>query len=228
MQQEIDLNIGNYNLEDLLNLFKLDVDFDLVDLKVVKKKVLKFHPDKSGLDKEYFLFFSNVYTILKNLWTFKNKDISENCKLHRTQISFEEEKEILDNFFENNKNLNFQKWFNEQFEQVYTDQDCDDDVVSLLPDSSLLPDETLLPYEELDGSFQHQQTVFQNVNDLKKFRNTQDTSPLSENESLGFLKRRGKKDEKEALELAFKNYQKDQMISQRKQLVFSKQFQTLK
>lgn len=220
MQQEIDLNIANYNLEDLLNLFKLDVDFDLVDLKAVKKKVLKFHPDKSGLDKEYFLFFSNVYTILKNLWTFKNKDISENCKLHRTQISFEEEKEILDNFFENNKNLNFQKWFNEQFEQIYTDQDE--------PPQSLLPDESLLPYEELDGLSSSQQTVFQNVNDLKKFRSAQDTSPLSENESLGFLKRRSKKDEKEALELAFKNYQKDQIISQRKQLVFSKQFQILK
>ena len=221
MQQEIDLNIGNYNLEDLLNLFKLDVDFDLVDLKAVKKKVLKFHPDKSGLDKEYFLFFSNVYTILKNLWTFKNKDISENCKLHRTQISFEEEKEILDNFFENNKNLNFQKWFNEQFEQIYTDQDEQP--------QSLLPDESLLPYEELDGlSSSSQQTIFQNVNDLKKFRSSQDTSPLSENESLGFLKRRSKKDEKEALELAFKNYQQDQVISQRKQLVFSKQFQTLK
>jgi curved DNA-binding protein CbpA len=221
MQQEIDLNIANYNLEDLLNLFKLDVDFDLVDLKAVKKKVLKFHPDKSGLDKEYFLFFSNVYTILKNLWTFKNKDISENCKLHRTQISFEEEKEILDNFFENNKNLNFQKWFNEQFEQIYTDQDEQP--------QSLLPDESLLPYEELDGlSSSSQQTVFQNVNDLKKFRSSQDTSPLSENESLGFLKRRSKKDEKEALELAFKNYQQDQIISQRKQLVFSKQFQTLK
>ena len=221
MQQEIDLNIANYNLEDLLNLFKLDVDFDLVDLKAVKKKVLKFHPDKSGLDKEYFLFFSNVYTILKNLWTFKNKDISENCKLHRTQISFEEEKEILDNFFENNKNLNFQKWFNEQFEQIYTDQDEQP--------QSLLPDESLLPYEELDGlSSSSQQTIFQNVNDLKKFRSSQDTSPLSENESLGFLKRRSKKDEKEALELAFKNYQQDQVISQRKQLVFSKQFQTLK
>jgi curved DNA-binding protein CbpA len=219
MQQEIDLNIANYNLEDLLNLFKLDVDFDLVDLKAVKKKVLKFHPDKSGLDKEYFLFFSNVYTILKNLWTFKNKDISENCKLHRTQISFEEEKEILDNFFENNKNLNFQKWFNEQFEQIYTDQDEQP--------QSLLPDESLLPYEELDG-LSSQQTIFQNVNDLKKFRSSQDTSPLSENESLGFLKRRSKKDEKEALELAFKNYQQDQIISQRKQLVFSKQFQTLK
>lgn len=223
---EIDLNISNYSLDDLLNLFKLDVDFDLVDLKEVKKKVLKFHPDKSGLDKEYFLFFSSVYTILKNLWTFKNKDFSESTqeqKRYRADLTFEE-KEMLDNFFEENKNLNFQQWFNEQFEQVYGSEEQED--LENIENNSLSL--SLLPFEEISDNLNSKATLFRNVSELKKFRSSQDTSPLSEKESLGLLQCRYKKEEKEALELAFKIYQKDQVITQRKQLMFSKQFLKIK
>ena len=50
MEQEIDLNIENYDLEDLLNLFQLNYSFNIDDLKKRSKKmVLKLHPDKSGL-----------------------------------------------------------------------------------------------------------------------------------------------------------------------------------
>ncbi len=53
----IDLNIDNYELDDILNLFKIDYNFTHEDLKNVKKYVLKTHPDKSKLPKEYFFFF---------------------------------------------------------------------------------------------------------------------------------------------------------------------------
>ena len=49
----IDLNINNYDLKDLLNLFQLDYNFTKDELKKAKKVVLKTHPDKSGLDKDY-------------------------------------------------------------------------------------------------------------------------------------------------------------------------------
>ena len=54
---DLDLNIENYNLRDLLNLFKVDHDFDKDNLKKAKRMVLMMHPDKSKLDKKYFLFF---------------------------------------------------------------------------------------------------------------------------------------------------------------------------
>mgnify|MGYP001107086289 FL=1 len=54
---DIDLNIDNYNLDDILKLFQVTHDFDQQDLKEAKKKVLNLHPDKSDLKKEYFLFF---------------------------------------------------------------------------------------------------------------------------------------------------------------------------
>ena len=52
----LDLNIENYDLNDLLTLFKLEFAFTAHDLKVVKKMLMQTHPDKSGLDKKYFLF----------------------------------------------------------------------------------------------------------------------------------------------------------------------------
>ena len=50
----MDLNINNYDLDDILNLFKLDYQFDIHDLKKAKKTMLKLHPDKSRLDPKYF------------------------------------------------------------------------------------------------------------------------------------------------------------------------------
>ena len=53
MYENLDLNIQNYNLNDLLNLFKLNTNFTEEELKNAKKIVLKTHPDKSNLDKKY-------------------------------------------------------------------------------------------------------------------------------------------------------------------------------
>ena len=58
--EKLDLNIHNYDLNDLINLFRLPFHFKEEHLKEAKKIVLKTHPDKSGLDKEYFLFFSQL------------------------------------------------------------------------------------------------------------------------------------------------------------------------
>tara|TARA_B100000780_G_scaffold131660_1_gene92314 strand:- start:158 stop:424 length:267 start_codon:yes stop_codon:yes gene_type:complete len=57
MDLNMDLNIDNYDFDDILTLFKLPYHYSEKDLKATKKKVLRTHPDKSGLDKDYFLFF---------------------------------------------------------------------------------------------------------------------------------------------------------------------------
>ena len=80
MYENLDLNIQNYNLNDLLNLFKLNTNFTEEDLKNAKKIVLKIHPDKSKLDKKYFLFFSSAYKILFQLYNFKNRIESKNTE----------------------------------------------------------------------------------------------------------------------------------------------------
>ena len=54
---EVDLNIENYTFDELISLFKLPRDFTTDDVKQAKKVVLRMHPDKSKLPKEYFFLF---------------------------------------------------------------------------------------------------------------------------------------------------------------------------
>ena len=54
---DVDLNLENYTLNDLLKLFNISFNFREKELKEAKKIVLRMHPDKSKLDKKYFLFF---------------------------------------------------------------------------------------------------------------------------------------------------------------------------
>ena len=68
-----DLNINNYSLEDLLDLFRLDYNFDQSGLKKAKKIALKTHPDKSGLDKKVFMFFLKAYKMCETIYNFRVK-----------------------------------------------------------------------------------------------------------------------------------------------------------
>ena len=70
----LDLDLDNYSLEDIYNLFNI-VDGCLSEdtLKSAKQIVLKIHPDKSQLDSKYFLFFSKAYKRLYSIYEFQNK-----------------------------------------------------------------------------------------------------------------------------------------------------------
>lgn len=113
MYENLDLNIQNYNLNDLLNLFKLNTNFTEEDLKNAKKIVLKIHPDKSKLDKKYFLFFSSAYKILFQLYNFKNRIESKNTEYYVEED--ENNKLLIDKVL---KKDNFNEWFNKEFEKL--------------------------------------------------------------------------------------------------------------
>jgi hypothetical protein len=110
---DIDLNIENYDLNELLQLFKLDFDFIADDLKRVKKTVMQTHPDKSGLDKKYFLFFSAAYKIIFSIHNFRHKSSSNQSTEY--SVEKDEEKELLLKNMQ--KQPNFNKIFNELFEK---------------------------------------------------------------------------------------------------------------
>ena len=109
----IDLNIENYDLTDLLALFKLDFEFNEEDLKRVKKTVMLTHPDKSELDKKYFLFFSSAYKIIFSIYKFRHKSSAKQSTEY--SVDNDEEKELL--LKDVKKNPNFNKIFNELFEK---------------------------------------------------------------------------------------------------------------
>lgn len=120
---DIDFNINNYNLDDILNLFKLDKNFTLSDLKNAKKYVLMLHPDKSGLDKQYFLFYTKAFRVINNIYEFSKRrheklDSTNSDIRYSNDNKFNEngDKEIIDRFIEQ-KGKDFNKWFNEEFEK---------------------------------------------------------------------------------------------------------------
>ena len=128
---EVDLNLENYNLQDLLNLFELSNNFNINDLKSIKKKVLQLHPDKSRLDKEYFLFYCKAYRMVKNIYDFKNKK-QESLDSNNATVEYvaEEHDEfdskgkrlLLDKILKKEK-ADFNKWFNENFEKMNIEEE---------------------------------------------------------------------------------------------------------
>lgn len=119
-----DLNLENYNLNDLLNIFKLKHNFNIDDLKDAKKLVLKTHPDKSGLSDEYFLFYCKAFKLIKKLYELRNKShgyLNNYAKVEYEKLKENENDEgnkLLINKLLDTKSNDFNKWFNNTFEKI--------------------------------------------------------------------------------------------------------------
>ena len=112
--EDLDLNLNNYNLDDLLNLFKMDYDFCEDDLKKAKKVALMTHPDKSNLKLEIFVFFVEAYEMLEKIYYFRSK---RKLQIRETYEISDADKHILDSL--KNKSVpDFNRWFNVLFEKV--------------------------------------------------------------------------------------------------------------
>ena len=164
----VDLDISNYELNDILKLFKIKINFDETDLKKAKQIVLKTHPDKSNLAPEYFIFYSKAYKMIYSIWEFKKKgdvDITKNTEF--SNYSEKEKGAILDNFFESNTEIksgkNFNEWFNKEFiknkieneNKGYGDwlqdvNDNDEVLINNVPDIYKLPLMVSLPINVFD------------------------------------------------------------------------------
>jgi len=117
----LDLNLENYNLTDLLNLFRLDINFQEKELKMAKIIALKTHPDKSKLDKKFFVFFMKAYKRIEQIYNFRKKkeqDIyNAEYSLDTGDITNEGDKELLKKL--DGKSVeDFNKWFNKMFEKT--------------------------------------------------------------------------------------------------------------
>jgi hypothetical protein len=113
----LNLDIAQYDLNDLLSLFKLEFDFSADDLRGVKKTVMQTHPDKSGLDKKYFLFFSSAFKIIVAIHNFRHKSAQTQSTVYsvETENEKDESKELLLKKIQDQPNFN--QIFNELFEK---------------------------------------------------------------------------------------------------------------
>ena len=118
----MDLDIDNYDFPDLLKLFQIPIDFGEGHLKRAKLHVIKMHPDKSGLPKEYFLFFSKAFKILLSIYDFREK-AARSDKLDLATQNTDYVK-CMDNdhakqaFVDGLDKADFNGWFNALFEKV--------------------------------------------------------------------------------------------------------------
>ena len=120
MNMDLDLDIRNYELRDILNLFKLPAVFTEAHMREAKLTVMRTHPDKSGLDKEYFLFFSKAYKILHEVYQVR----AGMSRQKGDDLKYDDVKEDIDARRNANsdklKRMNageFNRWFNQTFEQ---------------------------------------------------------------------------------------------------------------
>jgi hypothetical protein len=116
----MDLDIDNYNLDEILKLFRLEYNFDLDDLKRAKHTALKTHPDKSGLDKKYFLFFIKAYEIVVKIYDFRHKSKKEvkKTEYEQTNMAESEKSELVKKLQKFKSAKDFNRWFNSVFEKV--------------------------------------------------------------------------------------------------------------
>lgn len=114
---DFDLEIENYDLREILNLFKLDYNFDSHDLKVAQRIALKTHPDKSNLPKEYFMFFMKAFQIVQQIYYYRYKKLQDSKNKEYTVDVNEENKKLLKSL-DGKSVKEFNNWFNNAFEKV--------------------------------------------------------------------------------------------------------------
>lgn len=127
--QNLDTDISNYGLQDILNLFAIPVAFNESHLKHAKRIVLKTHPDKCNLPKEYFLFFTKAYRILHQIYTMRHEKAQgyAHAETYRdldsdTGAGAINQSKLLASMSPSE----FNRWFNAAFERYRVPNDEDD------------------------------------------------------------------------------------------------------
>lgn len=125
-EESVDLNIDNYNLDEILALFELSHEFKFEDLKqAFINYVAPLHPDKSGLSSDYFIFYRKAYGVLINLHKMRTNNASAEKigaqdytkYAERYKNEFKEQEEQNRHYAETlMKSDNFSETFNKLFE----------------------------------------------------------------------------------------------------------------
>ena len=150
---DFDLDIDNYDLEDILNLFYLNYKFDKESMKKAKIIALKTHPDKSGLSKDFFLFFMKAYKMLEAIYEYRFK--KEQCaKNQKYSVEVDNENKQLLKKLDGKNPKEFNKWFNEMFDKVKVkDEDLDTGYGSWFKSNNDMNDEVVKNKRDMEEAF---------------------------------------------------------------------------
>lgn len=117
---DLDLDIRNYELRDILNLFKLPSVFTELNMREAKLTVMRTHPDKSGLDKAYFLFFSKAYKILHEVYQVRaglSRQKADDLKYDSVKDDIDARRNANSDKLKRMNADQFNRWFNQTFEE---------------------------------------------------------------------------------------------------------------
>jgi hypothetical protein len=116
--------IEECTLDDLFGLFEIE-ELTLEELKQAKKKVLMLHPDKNvGKDTTaYYSYFKNAYHKLETIFEFINRHSKNSAQEKTYQLEELNQKGFYEYCQKKGlKDKDFQKVFNEVFENVYLEE----------------------------------------------------------------------------------------------------------
>jgi hypothetical protein len=159
----VDLNIENYALSDILKLYNLDYSFTYEDLRMSMKRLYQIHPDKSGLDSKYFIFYKEAYSILLAVYRHRSKSTNfrENFDSNESKVKL---KKLLEH-------KNFNMLFNKLFEESFTNKNVGHGDW-LKSDSSLSEAETNMTKEEYFKKMHSSVACNNNINISASIDNT--------------------------------------------------------
>ena len=125
---KVEEKVNKLGLYEILDLFSLNIHFNLEDMKKAKKKVLMLHPDKSNISVETFLYYKYAYDKLILIYHFVKNEKDEDSlkKSHDTDDAF---LKYLNqkNITSEKNNKSFLNEFNKMFENVYVSDNNEKD-----------------------------------------------------------------------------------------------------
>lgn len=162
--ENLDLDINNYSYKNLMELYHIhDELLNKVSMKKAYKITIMTHPDKSKLDKRFFLFFSKAYKLLKEVYHVQQKQLKmktdNTCTRNKNTYSSDSIHDLYNNqdklyHKQIKKQLQqetFSKWFNEAFENVYMqDKEHDDGYETWLKSENGLHDNDITNITEMN------------------------------------------------------------------------------
>jgi len=160
MNDEFDLDIENYELEDILNLFHLQYNFVEADLKKAYRIALKLHPDKSRLDGDYFRFYMKAYKIVEKVFYFRKqrKKSKYDTIYNAKETDIMEDKAALLHSLNGKSIKDFNQWFNKMFEKVKVKDDEDDAGYSSWIENNKVNDEDKVALSDFGRVFEAKKT----------------------------------------------------------------------
>jgi len=178
INKEKDLDINNYSLDDIYNLFNIksyELNEDII--KSSKHIVLKTHPDKSKLDPKYFLFYSTAYKKLCSIYEYQNKFTNKSKYMQSykdlNDTNDDIDRTVLDNLFNNNKPLrnskNFNNWFNEKFEKYNNNNECDNGYGEWLKSDDGVIDTSHVSKSNIGHEFEKQKRLIRSLVEYKGY-----------------------------------------------------------